>query len=575
MMDSGSECNCKTPEQILEDLKNISPLALPAYLAECEYYDRSDAYQTLDRAIREFEQQGGLVQNLMDVMLPTSVQAVGTVILKYTNKSLYTKAQRGKINFGAITNRVINFEYDEEFLRLSTAGDELLHYQQKTGNSGISDKYNRDEWDSEARKGQFKGEYNDNVDALGQPVYKDKEAAAAAGANYGKDALTVDHIVPLKQLHEQYGSFAQRYAGQAKMNEIANSDENFQALNQSSNSSKNDKTNTEFIAAIKNRLEKKPDDPEAARKQKVIDSEAELKKNEQKASSHVKTELLKSGAGTVAMEQLGRLVEVFVGPVSFEIRESVKHGICHNLNTDDILDAIFKRIMRVFKYMVKKLPALIGDALGDLSQMLVHLGASILGLVTGIFKQFIGMVMSGISIIIEAVKVCCSKDLTPARKGDAISKLIVTLVVNVLGNFVLQQLFKSLGVPEFLGEILTPLLSALLSAIIVYLFNSLDLFNLKKELRQQRIDEIFELRRQKLAENKQMFTNAVAEKLKQERMALENIRMALAAGMKNKDFKMVDQAVDDLCKLFQVEVPYRNFAEFADFLKDNPENVIA
>ena len=134
-MENLTEYKYKTPEQIQKDLKHISPLALQAYLAECEYYDKSDAYETLDKAIKEFEQQGGILQNLMDVMLPTTIQAIGTVILKHTNKNLYTKAQQGKINFGKITQQVINFKYDEEFLQLSKAGDELLHYQQKTENS--------------------------------------------------------------------------------------------------------------------------------------------------------------------------------------------------------------------------------------------------------------------------------------------------------------------------------------------------------------------------------------------------------------------------------------------------------
>ena len=573
-MENLTEYKYKTPEQIQEDLKHISPLALPAYLAECEYYDKSDAYETLDKAIKEFEQQGGILQNLMDVMLPTTIQAIGTVILKHTNKNLYTKAQQGKINFGKITQQVINFKYDEEFLQLSKAGDELLHYQQKTENSGISNNYNRKEWDNEKRKEEFKEQYTESTDVIGQTIYKTQEEAKAAGSSM-KNVLETDHIVPLKHIHEQYGAFAQRYVGKEKMNQIVNSDKNFQGLNKSSNSSKQDQTNSKFVESTKRRIEVKPDDKEAERKQKVIDSEEILKENEKNANKHLQAELLESGSITVLMEQVGRIVETLAGPLAFEIKESVKEGICYNMDTDSVLEAIGKRILRFLKYMVEKLPALLGDFLGDFAQMLLLLGSSILDCITGIFKKFIGMVMSGISIIIEAVKISCDKTMSPAQKGDAISKLIVTLVVNVLGNFALDALCKTLNIPEFISDIFNPIISAALSAIIIHLFDKLDLFNAKKELRDQRIDEIFALRRQKLEEASQQFDIAINERLKQDRIAMEKIRTVLNSSLKDKDFNSMNEALDKACGLFQVEIPYANTAEFLDFLRTNRKIVIA
>ena len=344
-MENSTEHQYKTPEQIQKDLKHISPLALTAYLAECEFYDKSNAYEALDKAIKEFDKQGGIAKNLTDVMLPTTIQAVGLALLKqFSPDNLYKKAQRGKINFGTITQQIINFQYDAKFLHLNKAGDELLHYQLKKQDSGLSDEYSkavRDaEWDNEQRKNEFKEQYTEDVDVIGQPIYKNKKDAQAAGGNYNKDALTVDHIIPLKQIHDQYGSFAQRYVGQEKMNQIANSDKNYQALNQSSNSSKNDKTNSEFVDATKHRLEKKPDDAEAARKQKVVDSEEKLKQNEREAKQHLQKELLIGGTETVLMEQIGRVIEAFVGPLAFEIKESVKEGVCYKLDTDNILEAI-------------------------------------------------------------------------------------------------------------------------------------------------------------------------------------------------------------------------------------------
>ena len=114
---------CKTPEQICEELKHVSPLALPGYLMNCELHEQQQVEEIIDEAVRDLEKQGGVTQSLIDVMLPTSVQAVGMVSLKYLNKNLYDKALKGKINFGGILKQVIDFQYDSNFIALSKGGD--------------------------------------------------------------------------------------------------------------------------------------------------------------------------------------------------------------------------------------------------------------------------------------------------------------------------------------------------------------------------------------------------------------------------------------------------------------------
>lgn len=55
----------KDIEQIKADLTNISPLALPQYLAECEFYDMEDSQKVLSAAIQEFDKSGGVTSNLI------------------------------------------------------------------------------------------------------------------------------------------------------------------------------------------------------------------------------------------------------------------------------------------------------------------------------------------------------------------------------------------------------------------------------------------------------------------------------------------------------------------------------
>lgn len=568
------EQSYKTPDQILEDLKHVSPLALPGYLANCEYYDKSNAFEVLDEVAKEFEgkQGGGIGRAMMDVMLPTSVQAVSMVILKKFNKPLYNKALKGKVNFGAILKQAIEFRYDEKFIQFSKGGDELLHYELKHNASGISDQYARNEWDNKKRKDEFKANYSESKDIIGQSVYKTKQEAIEAGADPNRDMLTVDHVVPLKKIQDQFGAFAQRYVGQEKMNNIANSDKNYQALNQSSNSSKNDKTTNEWLDDLSKRLENNPDDSQKERKEKAIKAKEVLREKENKSRKFIQASLMQEGAKTVAFEQVGKIVETLAGPVIFEIRDSINNGVCYGFNTKNLLAALLGRTKRVLLYMSHNLPRLLGDFVGDLTQMFIHLATAIFDIFSGIFKKFIKIIMSGISTIIESVKICFNKDMSPAQKGDAITKLIVALMVNVIGNFALDVLFPG---SQLLSDIFSPIISAVLSAVAVYFFDKVDLFNLKRELRRQRIEEIFALRKQKLQEASQQFDIIVSEKLRQQRIAVEKIRQVLIDSFKTKDFDALNSTLDDACKLFGVKVPYNNTMEFMDYIRKNPQIVIA
>ena len=90
------EQSYKTPEQIQEDLKHISPLALPEYLANCEYYDKSNAFEVLEKAVKEFENQGGLANTLFDSVWQSVVNSVGLCLLRKVHEPTYRKIVKGK-----------------------------------------------------------------------------------------------------------------------------------------------------------------------------------------------------------------------------------------------------------------------------------------------------------------------------------------------------------------------------------------------------------------------------------------------------------------------------------------------
>ena len=86
----------KTPDEILRDLEGISPLALPEYLHRCEYFDRSDAFEQLEKAIEEFEGKGGVAKSIMESTMEAVVNSIGLVLLRKFNEPLYKKTVKTK-----------------------------------------------------------------------------------------------------------------------------------------------------------------------------------------------------------------------------------------------------------------------------------------------------------------------------------------------------------------------------------------------------------------------------------------------------------------------------------------------
>lgn len=81
----------KNHEEIIADLKIISPLALPGYLRTCEYYDESDAFETLEKAEAQFREKGGIAKNIVEATLKTTANAVVLCMLRKFNEPLYKK----------------------------------------------------------------------------------------------------------------------------------------------------------------------------------------------------------------------------------------------------------------------------------------------------------------------------------------------------------------------------------------------------------------------------------------------------------------------------------------------------
>lgn len=628
----------KNSIEIANDLKNISPLALPQYLKECEFYDMESSREILDRAVAEFEEQGGVGGSLAKTIVISTSNACFLALLRKFHEQTYNKVRKGNVNVARICERFYNFEYPSSHrLNLMAAAESFQQNTLRREMSGLSDHYDGNKDYRDLRPNNRNSEFKDNAfgdkdyteDVTGNRVYKDENKAPkdANGKHSRADIGEADHCIPLKTLHENTSHFTKRYIdldkedgeGLSRLQKIVNDDENFQLLSGDKNASKGGgQTNIQYIAYCENiqqaanikkqlqnnnlsgqeklKLQKELDslplshvqkkaankmanydslsdkEKEDLKKYKLSDEAKEqLRVKQRDAERHLCKEFIKAGAETVILEQVGKIIEAIIGPVGFEIRDAFINGISYGFDDCNKFEAILKRIWRALKYTLTQLPSLIGDLLGDLSQMITTLFLSLCKMLRDLFGKLFDIVLSGISIIVESVKVLMTQGMSAAEKGDAICKIIASFVSGAVGSFAIQRLVNSLGLPEPFAEIVAVILSGVISAITAHIFNKLDIFGVKRELRLKRIKEIFDLRIEQLNKDSAAFNLMVSEKMKADRIQMEKLRISLNNAIAEKDFSGLSAKIDEVCDFFKVDVPYSNSKEFVEYIRNNSQ----
>ena len=155
----------------------------------------------------------------------------------------------------------------------------------------------------------------------------------------------------------------------------------------------------------------------------------------------------------------------------------------------------------------------------------------------GIFKKIFRVLKEGIKVFMEAWPILFgkeSKNMTSAQKGDAIIKILGGSVVALCGIGI-DALLESLGyIPEWARGAVATLLSGLASALMFYALDKADLFNVKADQRNQRIDEIFIERIKEVEENtlgfKEIATKAYKEQVIQFDSIMENLKNSISIG---------------------------------------------
>ena len=613
----------KTSEQIIKDLEQISPLALPQYIAQCEFYDSTSTRKVLDEAIQEFEKDGGKVDSILK---PVILSIADGLIEALPN----TRELRRK---GLTPQRIYNeceaFSYDA---KLEPPLTETAYIDYK--NSRDATDIHRD--NITATRAQFDRSKYSNNNAMNK--YKSAAVQQSSSKNLtdeytGKKNITAyknnpdfrrndptnrqqaqtDHIVPLKQIHNQ---LVDNYAlSDNDIRIIANQDYNFALTSGQINQTKLDKTNSEYVRnnadaldeTTKQLMLQKEKEAQAALDYKTneivgknllfkgtvygkdataayiaftekhgrkptAEEKEEIKNNLQiDKTIELHGKLLNSAKDQAVNCAVGNVIMFIIKPLYFELKDTFINGFKDGVNADSGLEAIQIRFTRVKDYVLKNVISFIGDNLWDFVKGLVSsLIEGIISMFVGIFKQILKLIKEGIRIFVQSAKILWGKDsasMSAAEKGDAIVKLVGGSVMAIAGIGI-EALLNKIGIGDPWSTVLATMLSGMASALFMYLLDKADLFSVKAERREARIKEIFELRKQELMENTCNFDAEVRNAMRQQRIAYEKLQLSMDSALEEQDFSKASQVLDCFADFFKVEIPYNDTESFIKYVKE-------
>lgn len=199
-------------------------------------------------------------------------------------------------------------------------------------------------------------------------------------------------------------------------------------------------------------------------------------------------------------------------------------------------------------------------------------------IIASFFKKALFIIKEGVGVIVQAFKILLQPagKMSPAQKGDAILKLVGSLIPALL----IEIGLSSLLIPYFSwwppgADIAAGVISAFAAAILAYFLDKLDLFSLKSELRLARVREIFDLRIQEIRQSAANFNIAVFETLKNQRIQFEALRNDLSSALQSKNMEKLNETLDHVADFFQVDIPYSTPQEFLQYIRQNDRIIIS
>ena len=629
-------------KKAIEELEYASTLEISRLLQEMELYDEKTSQEVLDEVHEKFDS----AEHLEDEVLKPVFMSVIDGLLEATSGG--RAARKKGLTASRVVEECTSFSYDDlEDNHTNVNG--YTEYK-NINHDEIEYQVQLEKWKKDGKNGdrpQYNGSVNSNStqeyvrsnleDSSAMNDYKEKQRHGEKKIKdeyTGKDNLYVsqnnmpdnyndethrkqaqpDHIVPLKQLHEQY---KHNYAlDDSDLKRIANSESNLAITSAEINQVKRDMTNKQYIewmdehgkpldentkkimlqkqkeatksiesdvnkTVAKNLVGKGQVDEKAMKnavnefKENNGQAPTEEQRNQieqnliKKKTNEIRGTAVKNAAGQAKDYAVGNLILFIVKPIYYEISDIFKNGLKEGVGADSGSQALGIRFTRVKKYVMTHAKAFFGDSILDFVKGFVSsLIEGIISLFVGMLKQVLKILKEGVKILVGSVQILFGKNakaMSPAQKGDAIIKLIGGSVIAISG-VALESLLNKIGIGDPWSVVLSTMLSGIASALFMYILNKADLFSTKAERRYERVKEIFDERIKDVQEATELFDRVALETMKEQRLQFESIQEEINTGLESNDIDSINTGLYKLADFMKVDLPYSNTKEFCDYM---------
>lgn len=603
----------------INKIRTASPLDLPQVLINMELYDKQRAKDLFNEVNEKFDSESMETNVMMPVFTTLSDAILDLKCFRGMTKKLGLTSNR-------IIGECRDFNYEGNlsllmpslFAKNSTLQDDRLEYiRSKYEDPSAMGRYKKSKMDENGPRKNITDEYTGEKNITAK---KDNPDHRRNDPKNEYNAET-DHIVPLKQVFDEVQTNAGLSNGDIK--DIANQDYNFAVTGHRINRHKNKMSNSEFIKKQDElKAEGKPYvelSPEV--RANMIRMEKEAKKNidnsinatvlnnltgqgnadrtERKAAMEKRQQELgrklteaerkqvddglarqkaakihmgnaKAAGNQSLMYAMGSVVLMILKPLYYEVRDGFVNGFKEGVNAKTYKEAFKIRFARIKNYISSQICNLrnfLGNMMDMLKNFISAIVEGLIGMFVGIFKKIFRLLKEGVKIFMEAWPVLFgkeSKNMTSAQKGDAIVKILGGSAVALCGIGI-DMLLEKLGfIPDELRGVISTMLTGLASALMFYALDKADLFNVKADQRNKRIDEIFDERINDIKEKTRNFEEAATETLKEQVIQFNSLMNGLKSNLTKGEMLAVDNDLLGLSRFLGFELGYTSHEDFKE-----------
>lgn len=505
-------------------------------------------------------------------------------------------------------DRIINFRYDNDIDPLSSNEEirkmfynnenremlnKIAEESQKAQKQLFTENRSQDKLDREGKLKYRESKKDENgllTDELtgqkGEFLEYEKN-----GQKYQKSDMHADHIQA--RAAAKYNSEYITEKGVEELKEFYNSDDNFQIIHASANTSKGDvrvydengidityKATPEQMTEATCQMWEK--DTKSGNKKAILKEKGYLDEDGKKVKKEVREKLKKQyeksmneeskvilknikyhSVGKTAMKSTaasfpkifaGQIMYYGIPPIVYETKCIIKN---RNVDLDNFFIKLQKAFKRIIEYMQSKLSNMFSNiAHNSLKSFLRSFFYIIIDLLKATVKRVFKMIKDIVMALVNSIKILGDKNRTAAEKADAIVNTLGITISSIAVNVIIEYLEIQFPFLKPLSDPLQVIITILTANISMLILQKMDIFNVRYGLMVAKIKEIFEEGRAEYKEQLKLledetYTN-IDKLLEEAEFELFNVITDISsADINEKDLK---EEIDIINKTFNMGI---------------------